>query len=55
MYYKTIKLKFKIFDHFQKLLPLLLYPMTLATSEENAFCDILSQETVICLLDLKLS
>ena len=37
------KIKLSNFDHFQKLLPLLVRPMTLATSVEKILCDILCQ------------
>ena len=41
------KIKLYYFNHFQNILPLLLPPMTLATSVEKTLCDILSKERVI--------
>ena len=38
-------------DYFRKLLPLWLWPITLAASDEKAPCGILSQQRLICKLE----
>ena len=50
--HNMIKVKIEMFDSSQKLLPLLLFPMTLAATEEKTLCYIIFQERVVGLISI---